>query len=223
MKRISELSSTVFQKVAMSLICAVVALAQTGCASVERSKASGYADQGRDLTDGRDRRALDREAMMERLGYDRSRDLSDRESETLNSRLALAKAEKALEGKREREQYYKNKPYMRNDADRLAFLNLDSFETRQRWLNSKGVSPTSTRFSAEHQYLVDTNDITLGMTKQAVRESWGEPELVEVAGSPLYGNERWQYTEQASSTEGYQTQRRMVYFESGRVSGWESH
>lgn len=219
MKRISELNS----RYSLVVILAAAAFVQTACATFGRSQGSGYADQGRSQTDTQDRRALDREAMMDRLGYDRSRDLSDREVQNLNNKLALAKAERDLEGKREREQYYKNKPYMRNDADRLEFLALDSFETRQRWLNSKGVSPTTGHLSAEHQFLVDTNDITLGMTKQAVRESWGEPELVEVAGNPLYGNERWHYTEQASSTEGYQTQRRMVYFESGRVSGWESH
>jgi len=69
--------------------------------------------------------------------------------------------------------------------------------------------------------LVDQNDITPGMTKQAVKDAWGEPEAIDVAGNPIYGNERWQYREQITSSEGYQTETRMVYFESGLVVGWE--
>jgi hypothetical protein len=204
MKRISALS-LVLSALTPGVLCLTASMTLPGCASLERSSASGYG--GRSLNESRDD----------------GRDEADREKQNNPVKAALMKAEKTLEGKREREQYFKNKPYMRNDGDRLDFLALDSFESRQRWLNSKGISPTSNRFSNEHQYLIDTNDITLGMTKQAVRESWGEPELVEVAGNPMYGNERWHYTEQASSTEGYQTQRRMVYFDAGRVSGWESH
>ena len=59
------------------------------------------------------------------------------------------------------------------------------------------------------------------MSKQAVRESWGEPEAIEVAGNPVFGNERWRFIEQIASSEGYQTEGRMIYFEGGRVVGWE--
>jgi hypothetical protein len=156
------------------------------------------------------------------MGVSPAYELNSHETEVVNTRIALKKAEKALEGKREREQYYKNKPYLRNDRERLEFLGLSSFEARNRWLNARGIHASSVTHSPEFQALVDVNDITLGMTKQAVRDSWGEPDLVEVAGNPLYGNERWHYSEQTSSTEGYRSQQRMVYFDSGRVSGWES-
>lgn len=219
MKRNSQLT---LATITSTVFLASLLLSQGGCSSLERSRASGYADRSYDLGEGRDRRAMERDAVMNQMGFDGRRELSDREEQVLENRIALTKAEKSLEGKREREQYFKNKPYMKSDAERMDFLALDSFEKRGRWLNSKGITSTSNHYTPEHQYLVDTNDITLGMTKQAVRDSWGEPELVEVAGNPLYGNERWHYSEQTSSTEGYQSQRRMVYFDAGRVSGWES-
>ena len=52
-------------------------------------------------------------------------------------------------------------------------------------------------------------------------ESWGEPEAVEVAGSQLYGNEKWVYTEYVPSSEGYQKEERVVIFEGGKVVGWQ--
>jgi outer membrane protein assembly factor BamE (lipoprotein component of BamABCDE complex) len=71
--------------------------------------------------------------------------------------------------------------------------------------------------------LIGQSDIMLGMTRAAVRESWGPPDEVEVAGQPMYGNERWHYTEQMTSSEGYTTERRIVIFEAGRVVGWETN
>jgi hypothetical protein len=195
----------------------------SGCAGMQRSTASGYAHRDSDPNmNALDRRTEQRDRSAREMGFKSSDDLTDNQAEAVDRRITLSKAERALEGKREREQYFKNKPYMKNDRERLDFLNQDSFEARARWLNSKNIGGPTTAHPSEIQALVDINDITLGMTKQAVRDSWGEPELVEVAGNPMYGNERWHYTEQTSSTEGYHTQHRMVYFDAGRVSGWES-
>lgn len=201
-------------------VLAVVCL--TGCIELARSEKSGYMGQSTEQPNfGRDRKTEEREAKISEMGL--NHELSNNDTESVNLRIAVGKAEKALEGKREREQYFKNKPYMRNDRDRLEFLRLDSFEARNRWLNSKGILASMTQHSQAVQSLIDINDVALGMTKQAVRDSWGEPDLVEVAGNPIYGNERWHYSEQTSSTEGYRSQHRLVYFEAGRVVGWESH
>lgn len=200
-------------------LCLLISV--SGCASLERSRASGYSGRESQLAESRDQRNAERDGYRRRFDYDTSDDLS--ENAAIDRRMFLNKAERNLVGRREREQYFKNKPYMRSDADRLEFLSLGSFEERQRWLDAKGVSISAANSSPGIRYLIDTNDITVGMTKQAVRESWGEPDLIEAAGNPLYGNERWSYTEQTSSTDGYQTQKRLVYFDSGRVSGWESH
>lgn len=207
----------------LTLALLLTATVLSACVELQRSSESGYYGRDEEPAFSRDRRSSEREVAMSEMGLNTNRELSDREVEAINTRISLAKAEKALEGKREREQYYKNKPYIKTDRERLEFLNLDSFEARNRWLNAKGILASVNTHAPEVQALIEQNDIALGMTKQAVRDSWGEPDLVEVAGSPLYGNERWHYSEQTSSTDGYHTQHRLVYFEAGRVAGWESH
>jgi hypothetical protein len=195
-----------------------------GCASMHRSQASGYdafSRGGPGLR--RDRKSYDREQSANELGLNQESNLSGDDVSAVDTRTRLRKAEAMLEGKREREQYFKNKPYIRNDRDRLQFLALDNFEDRGKWLTAHGVFGTDTPNAPEIQALIDINDLTTGMTKQAVKDSWGEPELVEVAGNPLYGNERWAYSEQLPSSEGFQTEKRIVYFEGGRVIGWERH
>ena len=54
-----------------------------------------------------------------------------------------------------------------------------------------------------------------------MKKSWGLPDSVEVAGNPIYGNERWRYKRYTPSPEGYRLQSRIIYFESGKVAGWE--
>jgi hypothetical protein len=126
-----------------------------------------------------------------------------------------------IEGRRDRDQYYKAKALLRSDAERIEFLRVGSFEGRDRWLRAQGINLASPKHAPDVQELITQNDIAVGMSKQAVRESWGEPEAVEVAGNPVYGNERWRYAEQIASSEGYQTEGRMIYFEGGRVVGWD--
>jgi hypothetical protein len=173
-----------------------VCLIQLGCAYMSRSNESGY----------------------------RNSDWKQDESrETRPRKTALERAEQDLQGRFEREQYFKNRPYLKSDSERLEFLKLSSVEERERYLEKKGIDGSGSNNPPEIQSLIDINDITLGMTKQAVRDSWGEPELVEVAGNPLYGNERWHYDEQVSSAEGFRTEKRMVYFEAGKVVGWQTN
>ena len=194
-----------------------------GCSSMQRSKASGYDSysSGTGPAFSRDRKAYDRDQSANELRLQQDSNLSSDDVAALDARTRLRKAEAMLEGKRERDQYFKNKPYMKNDRDRLQFLSLDNFDDRNKWLTNRGVFGTETPNAPEIQALIEINDITTGMTKQAVKDSWGEPELVEVAGNPLYGNERWAYSEQLPSSEGFKAEKRVVYFEGGRVIGWE--
>ncbi len=211
------------KKVALTLI-ATAAVGLCGCTSMHRSQASGYNAFSHEAPGfSRDRKFYDREKSTNELGLAQHSNLSGEEVSAVDARTRLRKAEAMLEGKRERDQYFKNKPYLRNDFDRLQFLSLDNFADRGRWLTSHGVFGTDTPNAPEIQALIDINDLTTGMTKQAVKDSWGEPELVEVAGNPLYGNERWAYNEQLPSSDGFQTEKRIVYFEGGRVIGWERH
>lgn len=88
---------------------------------------------------------------------------------------------------------------------------------------TRGISSQEKAYSDAVEELIENRDIVVGMTKKAVSQSWGDPDLVEVAGNPLYGNERWQYKTYVSSSEGYKKELRVIYFEAGRVAGWEKY
>ena len=194
----------------------------TGCSSFERSPDSGYAyryderRQGSGVNNSRDERAqwekAGAQAELGPLADDRS----------LSLRQAVRREEKRLESKQDRETYYKARPNLKSDAERLQFLRLESEGQRDRFLAVRGIASDSVTHPPEIQDLIEQNDIAYGMTKQAVRESWGPPENIEVAGDPVYGNERWYFTEQVTSSEGYTTERRVVTFEGGIVVGWQT-
>lgn len=201
----------------------------TSCAGIERSPKSGYYKKNTVFdsfydpdfnSNALDREAIERDDAARDIGFSSTRSLSYNEKQSLDDRLNLVKAEKNLTSKKEKEQYYKYKPYMKSDKDRLEFLEITSIEGRQRWADSHNLGDTD-KFSSDIQAAVDSEDILAGMTKQAVRESWGDPLEVEVAGNPVYGNERWKYTRSIASPEGYVTETRFIYFESGRVAGWD--
>ena len=200
------------------LISTILLVFTPGCSSITRSPRSGYFSRDTDYraaTVDDDRRDFEREKAQEELG--------PVSSETaIAYRQQLKREENRLEGKSEREQYYKAKPYLKNDLERLQFLRLGSTAARDRYLNSKGINGDQATHPAVMQPLIEQNDIAVGMTRQAVKESWGPADDVEVAGNPLYGNEKWKYSEQITSSEGYMTERRTVFFESGRVVGWET-
>ena len=55
--------------------------------------------------------------------------------------------------------------------------------------------------------------LTVGMTKNEVCVTWGQPAIVEFAGNPSFQNERWSFSRNGRTN--------YIYFESGRVSGWD--
>jgi hypothetical protein len=62
---------------------------------------------------------------------------------------------------------------------------------------------------------IETRDVVLGMTRQQVMTSWGQPQEREVAGRDGSGHERWTYGSKFSLNGA-----RVVIFENGRVAGW---
>jgi hypothetical protein len=62
---------------------------------------------------------------------------------------------------------------------------------------------------------IQTRDVILGMTRQDVMASWGEPNQREIAGHGANGHERWTYGSRYSLGES-----RTVIFENGKVAGW---
>lgn len=199
------------------IVALVSAMLTSGCASFERSHSSGYAHRygGSGVSAADDRESFRREVAMNELGALGSDD-------AIQTRKLLKRYESDLEGKSEREQYYNAKPLLSSDAERIRFLSLGSTGKRERYLEERGLASESFQHPPLVQQLVDENDIAAGMTKQAVKDSWGAPDEVLVAGNPMYGNEQWTYREQVTSSEGYMTETRVVYFEGGIVVGWST-
>ena len=66
------------------------------------------------------------------------------------------------------------------------------------------------RFIKKGIKAIEEKDIALGMSSAAVKESWGDPDIVEVAGDTVYGYERWRYQRIVSGNDGYQKELRSV-------------
>jgi hypothetical protein len=189
----------------------------SGCAGFERSPSSGYAYQnnGSGVTAFQDRELDRHEAAINELG-------SAPSSEAIQNRKLLKRYESELHGKSEKEQYYNAKPLFKSDSERIRFLSLNSSNERERFLEGRSLANVNFQHPPIVQQLIDENDIAAGMTKQAVKDSWGTPDEVLVAGNPMYGNEHWTYREQVTSSEGYMTETRTVFFEGGLVVGWST-
>ncbi len=149
------------------------------------------------------------------------RSLSDLEQAALETRVRLKRQEAKLSTKREKKQYFSIRSALKNDRERLHFLSLPSFEAKERFAQTRGLASTDETYSDEVAKAIEGNDIALGMSQKAVMESWGDPDMVEIAGNQIYGIERWKYNRYVSGNEGYQKELRVVYFEGGRVVGWE--
>jgi len=64
------------------------------------------------------------------------------------------------------------------------------------------------------------SQVKYGMSKGSVRSAWGDPYRVQIAGEERRGNERWIYADGGASWD--MAPARVVYFEGGRVIGWET-
>lgn len=198
---------------------------------IERNPASGYVsypDQGSaiETVDDfyRDRAVARWGNAKEELGYvpDDSRELSEAETQDVKARIILKRLEDKLDYSVEKRQYYGYKPFFKSDYDRIQFLRLPNREARERFAQSMNLAAAETNFDRGTLNSIENGDIAKGMVKKAVAQSWGEPEFKEVAGDEVYGNERWHYKKLVSTEEGYKQERRIIYFEAGRVIGWET-
>jgi hypothetical protein len=212
------------------LICILPVLCSglLACTSMDfgRSEDSGYADGASAPSAAQDfyraRRSKEWNEAREELNLPHNRELTDQEADDVRARVELNELEGQLSYDQEKKQYYSLKPYFHNDNERIAFLHQPTREAREKWAHVHGVTTDETKFDPVTTNLIDTNDVGKGMSRTAVRQSWGEPDIVEVAGNSLYGNERWKYSKQISTEDGYKLETRVIYFESGRVVGWET-
>jgi hypothetical protein len=208
------------------LVMAFLGTGLSACSMMDlsRSDASGYASN--DPSTARefyaDQRKEKWNEARDDLGIPQGQELSDEEAQAIRNRVELSRLEHGLQYDQERKQYYGLKPYFHDDGERIYFLKLPTREARDRWAHHKGITTDETKVDQITSGLIENNDIGRGMTRGAVKQSWGEPDLVESAGNPMYGNERWRYTKQVSTDDGYKQEMRIIYFESGRVVGWET-
>lgn len=187
--------------------CLVTLLLLTACTSLQRSDQSGY--------------GTSKKTSFKRSSKTINSEMQEVEPEKISEKAQLKKLENALNVKKEIEQYSKALPWFYSDSERLEFLNLPNFEARSKWLTQQNFSGRAAMVMSEMKDLVEAKDIALGMPMNLVKESWGNPDSVEVSGNPQFKNERWKYNRYVSTPDGYKSERKSVYFEGGRVVGWE--
>lgn len=210
----------------MKYLLVLCLLGLSACAMFQRTSRSGYHSSyeesvGSSAYDpqAEKRLTVENEAReeLDLLG----RPLSDEEAIALQTRIRLKRMETKLATKREKKQYYQIRSQLKNDRERMYFLSLPTYEAREHWAGGRGLGQKDETYSDELAKVIESNDIALGMSQKAVMESWGDPDAVEIAGNAVYGYERWKYNRYVSGNEGYQKEMRIVYFEGGRVVGWE--
>jgi hypothetical protein len=208
----------------MHRLLILVFLGLSACSTFSRDPRTGYADDDGVNTPAptlyEQRQAVVEDEAREELGYG-SRPLSDDERPTVENRIRLKRMEMRIPSKREKKQYYSIRSALPSDNDRIYFLSLPTFEARERWAAQRGLSVQEDGFPEDVAKTIDANDIQLGMSQKAVMQSWGDPDVVEVAGNPVFGYERWKYNRYISGNDGYQKEQRVVFFEGGQVVGWE--
>lgn len=134
----------------------------------------------------------------------------------------IRELEKRLSTKQEKQTYSKLLPWFMSDEERIMFLSQSSFENKQEWIQNSGILSRQNQLTQKYRRVIDNQDIAIGMPNELVKKSWGDPIQVETSGNPLYKNEKWRYIRSITSSEGFKQERRIVYFENGKVVGWET-
>lgn len=202
-------------------LCLFFNLFLTSCIHLSRSPQSGYIDnsisqsQPLNLTDPQIQKLMSENGLT-------PDDLNTPEGRIqFLDLIEIKNRETQLIDDREKRQYFQNLPWFHDNKEQLEFLRQNGYYARLQWLRKKGVGKRPVELDKNTEDLIANKDIALGMPSEFVRRSWGNPDSVDVAGNPIYGNQRWRYKKYAPSPEGYRLQSRIIYFESGKVAGWE--
>ncbi len=94
-----------------------------------------------------------------------------------------------------------------------------AIQQRRRPASAELATPTYNE--VEVQRGLQAGELTLGMGIDDVMTVWGQPIEVQTAGDPEAGNQKWVY-HNGLSDQWRTSTRRVVYFEAGRVAGWET-
>lgn len=155
------------------------------------------------------------------LGFDPKKKLTAEQQSLIEKRKKLRILERSLDSQKERFQYSKILPWLKSDEEKIDYLAIPSIEGRQAWINKNKIWSRAKDLKG-YVDIMESQDIAIGMPTDYVKKSWGEPDNIEVSGNPIYKNERWKYVKQISTPQGYRQEKRYVYFEGGRVVGWET-
>ncbi|MBF0362242.1 MAG: hypothetical protein HQK49_14595 [Oligoflexia bacterium] len=162
-------------------------------------------DQG---TSGRDRKSV-----MERTPLSQKEQRNKMLEDTLKEELT------ALEDGLPEQEYNHYQSYaskLPTVSEKIFFLRLKGLKERNEYLISRGFAPKKGKHSDgfRDELAINNQEIVVGMSKDAVIQSWGRPLRIDVAGNPVYENERWLFNNYGKQ--------KFIFFENGRVKGWIS-
>lgn len=116
----------------------------------------------------------------------------------------------------EYEEYMQNQDAFENISEKVYYLDLSMNERRSYIQDKKANSlPPDEKFTQNFGFRNAApygKEIEVGMDKDQVIEKMGRPYRVDVAGDLKYQNERWTFYDNGRL--------KSVYFESGKVNGW---
>jgi len=181
----------------------------SACTVLQRSKESGYGSSAAATTESTINRI--------QINFDKSANASNQNSD----KVKLKKLENSLTSEKELEQYSKALPYFNSEKEKIDFLSLEDYEAKQSWLNNNKFFKRSLKAKNSFQNIIASQDIAIGMPISLVKKSWGDPQSVEISGNEKLRNERWKYLKYVSTPDGFKLEKKIVYFEGGRVVGWE--
>jgi hypothetical protein len=130
--------------------------------------------------------------------------------------------EKNLITQQDKSLYSKLLPWFASEEEQMSFLRNSDYEDKQKWVMKTHILNRPSELASRYKRLIDNQDIAIGMPNEIVKKSWGDPINIESSGNSLYKNEKWRYLRTVSTSEGFKQEKRVVYFEGGRVVGWET-
>jgi len=208
------------------LLISVSALSLTACAAFQRSVDSGYASRTPKVVSTYSSvEAPQVDSDTARVAYElglNPNNMNSDDMQMIQQRKQVKDLERTLDTRQEKEQYSKVLPWLKDDAEKIEFLSIPSLEGRQAWVNRNNIWARARVPQNRMKELIDAQDIAVGMPMEYVRRAWGDPISIDVSGNPIYKNERWKYIRNVPGNDGFHQQKRFVYFEGGRVTGWDT-
>lgn len=204
----------------------ILPLALGACAQFQRSMNSGYGSRNpKVINTYSSTETLRSNSDTTRVAYEMGfnpNNMSADEAHQVQQRIQLRDLEKSRDSRQAKEQYSKVLPWLKDDAEKIELLTIPSLEGRQSWINRNNIWSRARVPVARMKELIDSQDIAVGMPMEYVRRAWEDPLAVETSGNPIYKNERWKYMRNVPGSDGFHQQKRFVYFEGGRVVGWDT-